>query len=376
MRHIPPRVAFVVALALVFCGCGKKEPPGGAPGGPAARAEAGVPGKSARMEGPPITVAVEPAALDTIASYYAATATLEPSQEADVLARVSGVILEIAAEEGDHVREGETLLRIQDTELRFRLQQAEAEASKQKTKFERLTKMYEGNLVSADEFETAKNDLASAEAARDLAKLQLSYTRVAAPFTGSVVRRLVDPGQTVSDGTALFSMADLDRLLARVHVPAKEFRSIKTDQPVELSLDSGGETLRGRITLVSPVIDATTGTIKVTVEVLHHPASVRPGDFAQVRVVTDRHLGVVAVPRGAVIEDRGERVVYVAADSVADRRPVTVGFQDDDRAEIVSGVKAGELVVVQGQRSLKHGARLKILDRMTFAAEPASRPES
>jgi membrane fusion protein (multidrug efflux system) len=280
---------------------------------------------------------------------------------------VAGVVRAIPAEEGDHVTSGQTLLRIDDREFALRVQQAEAEAAKQTTKFERMQQMFTGNLISADEFETARNDLEVAQATLELAQLELSYSQVAAPFAGRVVRRLVDPGQTVSNGTALFALADMDVLLARVRVPSKEFRSIQTDQPVELRLDTAAEPMAGKITLVSPVIDPTSGTIKVTVEIAKYPPSTRPGDFAEVRIVTDRHPEALLVPRIAVISDKGDRIVYVAkADSTAERRVVEVGFDDDKHIEILTGLTAGENIVVQGQRSLKDGSRLKILDPMEF----------
>jgi membrane fusion protein (multidrug efflux system) len=227
-----------------------------------------------------------------------------------------------------------------------------------------------------EEFEAVKNDQLAAEAAYDLAALELSYTQVRSPFSGRVIRRFVDPGQTVNQGTQLFTIADMSRLLARVHVPAKEFRNIQVDQPVELTLDSEEETLTGRITLISPVIDPTSGTIKVTVEVTDYPRSTRPGDFVEVRIVTDRHTDTVLVPNTAVISDRGEQVVYVAADSVAVRRVVEVGFQDDQAIEIVSGLVSGEMVVIQGQRSLKDGQPLKILEKMSYEKGVAGRTES
>jgi len=363
----------VLGLALLLAvGCGKGKGPAGQ-GEAAASLQGGPGGPGGRMNLPPIPVAVEPAQVGSISSYYAATATLEANQQAEILARTSGVILSIRAEEGDRVKEGDTLLKIEDQELKFRLKQAEAEAAKQKTKFERLQKMFESNLVSADEFETGKNDLQAAEAARDLAQLELSYTRVTAPFSGRIVRRLVDAGQNVSSGTPLFEIADLDRLLAKVHVPAKEFRNIKTDQPVELRLDSATGVLEGRITLVSPVIEATSGTIKVTVEIPKVGPDTRPGDFAEVRIVTDRHPDALLVPRTAVITDKGEQVVYVARDSTAERRVVETGFESDESIEIKTGVAENERVVVQGQRSLKHGSPIKILDRMEFENTSAAK---
>ncbi|HKI83703.1 MAG TPA: hypothetical protein VKA63_05135, partial [Candidatus Krumholzibacteria bacterium] len=113
---------------------------------------------------------------------------------------------------------------------------------------------------------------------------------------------------------------------------------------------------------ISPVIDATTGTIKVTIEIDKFPPQVRPGDFAQVKVQTQRREGNVLVARAAVVNEKGEDVVYVAVDSLAERRVVEVGFEDDDSAEILSGVQDGEKVVVKGQGNLKPAQPLHIIE--------------
>jgi RND family efflux transporter MFP subunit len=144
-------------------------------------------------------------------------------------------------------------------------------------------------------------------------------------------------------------------------VPSKEFKKLQPNQPVQLVLDSNKARLEGRIKLVSPVIDPQSGTIKVTIEIPTYPQGTRPGDFAEVRIVTERHEASTLVPKIAVFTDRGDQVVYVAADTTAERRVVEVGFQDDTSAEILNGIKSGEEVVVKGQRSLKHGAAIKVL---------------
>ena len=162
-----------------------------------------------------------------------------------------------------------------------------------------------------------------------------------------------------------------DPLLARVHVPSREFNKLRQDQEVSLVLDSSGAELAGRIKLISPVIDPASGTIKITVEVPDYPEGTRPGDFAQVRIVTEKREGATLVPRLAVLTDKGETVVYTLADGEeprAERRVVEIGFTDDASAQILSGLAPGDPVVVKGQRSLKNGAPLKILEGDAKAA--------
>lgn len=347
-------IAAAAFLALVPA-CGKngnakqaRGVPGDAPGGPSKEA--------------PVPVAIAPATQGEIASYYTATATLAPQKEAQILARVSGVVEKRLCEEGDEVKQGQELLLINNDEYQYRLKQAEAARADLDSKMERMKKMHDQDLVSAEEYEQMVNDLAAAKAAEGLARLNLSYTRVTAPFSGRIVTRSVDVGQTVNQGTPLFTISDFTPLLARVHVPAKEFNKLEPNQPVDLTVESSGVKLHGKIELVSPTVDPSSGTIKVTIEIPSYPQGVRPGDFAQVRIVTERREHRTLIPKIAVINDRGEQVVYVSADSTAERRVVEVGFQDDENAEITDGVKPGERVIVKGQRTLKNGALIKVVD--------------
>lgn len=351
-------LAGLAVASLVLGGCGGEDRPDSSAAGPA-------PGGRGRPALPPAPVAVAAAAEGSIASYYRATASLEAEKQAEVLARVTGVVAEILAEEGDAVAEGQPLLRIENQEYRYRLEQAAARTLQVRAAFERMRRMREEQLASEQEFESARSDLATAEAEEGLARLDVAHTTVRSPFDGVVTRRHVDPGQNVSTGTPLYAVASLFPLLARVHVPSREFRQLQVDQQVQLVLDSTRDLLIGRIALISPVIDPGSGTIKVTVEVPRYPEGTRPGDFAEVRIVTERRDRAVLVPRIAVVAEKGETAVFVAApgeEARAERRPVTVGFTEDEHAQILEGLAPGELVVVKGQRSLQDGQPLKILE--------------
>ncbi len=362
-------MALFLAAGLVgLAACGADP---GNPGPPGAGGRPGAGPGPDRPQLPTMSVAVEPAGRGEIATYYRATASLDPDKRADVLARVSGVIESIVAEEGDEVAMGEILLHIEDDEYRYRTTMARVDLEKQESRLTRAQTIFEQGLSSAEDFDAIRTDKASAEANLELAELELSYTNVRAPFAGQVVHRYVDQGQTVSNGTPLFSLADMHRLLARVFIPAKEFRSIRPDQPVRLVVSSTGDRLEGRIDLVNPLVDPESGTIKVTVEVRNYPPTTRPGDFVEVSIVTDRHTDALLVPRVAVVTERGQRSVYVVEGDTAHQRPVTVGFEDDTNAEIVAGLEPGELVVIQGQRTLREGQPVSVLDALELDGDPA-----
>jgi membrane fusion protein (multidrug efflux system) len=362
-----------IAALFMLAGCGRSDSESTAAGAPGTADSSSARPPTAerdRPAEPAIPVAVQQAFTGAIASYYNATASLEAEKEAEILARVSGVIQSLACEEGDYAPRGQELLRIENDEYLWRLKQAEALTANLRARFDRLEAMLGEGLVTEEEYQAAKSDLANTEAEEALARLTLSYTTVTAPFTGRIVQRLVDVGQNVSAGTSLFVLADFDPLLAKVFVPSKEFKKLEPDQPVLLLLNGSQERLEGRIKLISPIIDPSSGTIKITVEISSYPPQTRPGDFADVQIVTERRNATTLVPKIAVVMDKGENVVYVAKEGTAERRIVTLGFVDNDNAEILEGVQAGETVVVKGQRSLKHGSPLKILEEPSGAAAP------
>ncbi len=361
-------LVFVTGM-LVISGCDK---------GPAKEStHQGSPGAGAAKGGHPpggkkgsgqqaIPVAVAKVSSGSISSYYQATATLEAEKQAQVLARATGLVTSVMTEEGDSVNTGAPMLQIGNDEYRFRVEQSAAASANLRSQYERLEKMVAEELATEEEIQSARSDLASADANEGLARLSYSYTTVTAPFSGQVTERLVDVGQNISVGDALFVVADFMPLLAKVHVPSREFKRLQQDQAVELVLDSSGQRLTGHIKLISPIIDPTSGTIKITVEVSNYPAGTRPGEFAQVQIVTEKRENSVLVPRGAMLTDKGETIVYVPVEEdgkvSAERRLVEIGFTDDNHVQILSGLAPGDPVIIKGQRSLKHGALLKIIE--------------
>ncbi|MDJ0838111.1 MAG: efflux RND transporter periplasmic adaptor subunit, partial [Acidobacteriota bacterium] len=295
-----------------------------------------------------VPIAVTKVIVGEAASLYTTTATLEAEAHAQVLARTSGVVRRILHEEGDEIREGAVLLELEDETQKLELKQAVLRRESLTAQYNRQKKMQAQGIVSPQQFEDIENSYNQAVASVEQAELALSYTKIRAPFSGRMVRRLVDLGAHVQSGTPLFEMMDVTPLLARVHVPSNRMGGISEGQSLRMVLDSNATELQARIRLVSPIVDPNTGTVKVTAEIPNYPAGTRPGDFAEVSIVTERRDNAMLVPSEAVFEEQGRNVLYVAADGKADRREVTVGFVEQGSTEVRAGIDPDDLVVIKG----------------------------
>ena len=348
---------FAMAAMLLMIGCdggsgqasGQKGPGGkGGPGGPPQL-------KS-------VAVAVKNVARGQAKSVYSTTATLEAEHHAEIRVRTNGVALNLFAEEGDFVETDQVLMKIEDNDQQVNLKQAELALAQAEHEFKRSLKLREAGILPDEQFDQKKNSRDTAEAQLEEARLALTYTKVTAPFAGRIVRRHVQLGANVQSGNIVYEIMDVDPLLAKVHIPANRLNRVTVGQGLELALDSTGETLEGVVSLISPIVDPTTGTVKVTVEVKNYPEGTRPGDFTRVNVVTDLHDNAMLVPSIAVFEEQGRNVLFVAKDGKAVRRVVSLGFVESGVTEVTTGLEDGEAVVVKGQRNLRDGVPLEILE--------------
>ena len=344
------RSIIVILFALVFisaCSDSKESKRPGSGGRPPAKAS---------------PVEVKSVTLGLSAAYYVTTATLEPSSDAQVFARTSGIVRQILKEEGDDVAAGDVLLLLEDDDQKLRVKQAKQKLDSYEREYKRLSKMRKAGAVSPTEWEATKTNYETAQTDLELAELALSYTQVSAPFNGRVVWRDVDLGAHVLNGNLLFRVMAIDPLLIRVHIPANRIGKISKGQSVDLRVDSTPEPLEGVVELVSPIVDPSTGTVKVTIKVDTYPSSVRPGDFTEVKVVTDSRDNAMLLPSVAVIEERGEHYVFVEEDGKAKRTDVQIGYVVDQQTEILSGLTGEDKVIVKGQRNLNDGNRVKVIE--------------
>ncbi|MFQ5669070.1 MAG: efflux RND transporter periplasmic adaptor subunit [Acidobacteriota bacterium] len=351
-------------------------PPAGRSGRPDGRGHPSAPGRPGRAgagggqawaarasAGGAAAVPVQVAAVTrrNISSFIETNGTLEAENEVDLVGRISAPVVELAAEEGMTVRKGQVLARLDDNELLAQLEIDRVNLNEAKRASERAQSLRDSELISSEDYDAALTNLESAQARVDADRIELGYTRITAPFDGVIVARYVHFAQQVSPNTQLFRISNFDPLLCPIRVPERELPRLRTGQAAYLEVEAWPEErFAARVLRISPVVEAATGTVKVTLEVRSQDR-LRPGMFARAFVETDTRQNVLVIPRAALaLESLGD-AVYVVENGVAARRDVSLGFQEGDSVEVVEGLAEDEPVVVVGQDGLTDGTPVQIL---------------
>ena len=327
-------------------------------------ADASTQGKDKKGTGSaPEAVPVEVAQVSRrpIAASYAGTATLEPLAESQVVAKTSGVALEVLVEEGQQVKAGQPLVRLDADRARLSVAQAQAQLRKLENNYSRAQQLVAQQLISAGEVDQMRYDLENARAQHEMAKLELSYTTVVAPISGVVASRDIKPGNFVQINSPIFRIVDSQRLEATLNVPEREIAKLRPGQQVKLVADAlPGREFIGSVDRVAPVVDTGTGTFRV-VAAFAGDGELQPGMFTRLGINYDQRADALVVPRTALLEDGGEPAVYVVREGKAVRSALKLGYDEAGWVEVREGLQAGDAVVVAGKAALREGSAVQVL---------------
>jgi len=357
-----------LVCALVLAGCGG--PPADDDAQATNESESATGNGEDEEETPPVPVETGFPVRGDVYAIYAGTAPIEAFAEADVIAKVEGVVREILVEEGTDVREGQVLARLDGDLLRLELNESEARLNKLRRDYERNVNLKEKGLISSGDFDKIRYEMEALEASYNLARLELDYTQIRAPIDGVVSERYIKIGNTIAEGDPVFRVTSFDPLVAYLHVPERQYGNIRADQPAGIEIDAlPGQRIMATVTRVSPIVDPDTGTFKVTIEIRDAERRIKPGMFGRIGIVFDRHTDAVQVPRSAIIEDDGETSVFVVADGTASRKSVTTGYSNRGMVEVIEGLDDDDEIITVGQVGLKDNAAVRVINADENAAD-------
>lgn len=308
---------------------------------------------------------------------------LKAVDSALVKARVAAEVTRLTVREGDRVAAGQVLGRLDDTELRWRLKQAEDQAAAAQAQLEIAERTLANNRALVDQgfisktaLDTsvssangARASLQAAQAAAELARKSVKDTEIRSPIAGLVSQRFVQPGERVSVDARLVEIVDLSRLELEAAVTPEDVLGVRVGQPAVLSVDGLAAPVPAKVVRINPATQAGTRAVMTYLQVQPGAAAagLRQGLFARGTVETGRKAALV-VPASALRFDQARPYVLVVADGVARVKPVVLGARGDvgfggapeAAVEVTSGLAEGETVLRGSVGALRDGTRVSL----------------
>jgi len=345
--HSRIRVAIVATVATSLMSCHK---------GPDA-------GKNTQKDGKDDAVPVEVTTIarGDIEATLRNSTHLEAEEEVKVFARTANRVTELLVEEGDVVKKGQVLLRLDNDIQKTAYAKAQVSVDKAREEFDREKALFEQKLVSEQMFNDTKHALRQFELACEDAKRELEYTEVRAPIDGTISQRLVKYGDLVNLNQQLFDIVDFNSMVARIYVPEKSLPDLQLDQSARVTATPFGDReFQGYVKRIAPVVEAKTGTVKVTIG-FHDIGPLQPGMYVDVEIITTKRSDALLITKRALLYDGELSYVFrLLPERKVERVLVEPKITDKLNVEPVKGFREGEQIVVAGQTGLKDGAKVRL----------------
>lgn len=326
------------------------------------QASASATGNAKAAQAPPPT-AVDAGSVKLVPLSKAITAVGSLRSDETVIVRpeVSGRITEIGFREGQRVAKGTTLVRLDQSIQRAELLQADANLALAKSRIERARDLHGKGFISSQAKDEAESNYKVAQAAYELSAARLTKLEIKAPFAGVVGLRMVSVGDYVREGQDVVNLEAMELLKVDFRIPEIFLKEVSVGQPLQLTLDAvPNKIYAGQVLAINPLLDANGRSIVIRAAVKNTGATLRPGMFARVSLLSSQVQNGLTIPEQALIPVGDDVFLYKIADGRALRTKVEIGQRRTGFAEIVSGLAAGDVVVIAGQPKLRDGAEVKV----------------
>lgn len=345
--NTPTTICITLIILLSSASCGS-------PGNP--QSNSNTPSENS-VSAEPLPVEIKLVEMGSIAEYIESTGNIYAESRVTIFPKATGRVVQVNVEEGDTVKIGQVLALLEDDELKLRTQQLDILRRQAKEKLERAEELHENRMISREAYNDAVYRHEDADVAWKLARLNLDNTRIQSPIDGVVVSRKIRIGDLVSMSTPIFEIIDPKSLLIDIYLPEKEAARLQQKMPADIMPDSlPGTVFKASILRINPTIDPGTGTVKVTLVFNGDIDRLNAGMFVRARIEVDSRDTAVILPKRALIRQRDENRVFVVDDAGrAEQRSLVLGLENMHFYEVLSGLEAGEKLIMVGQHIVEDG---------------------
>ncbi len=319
-----------------------------------------------------IPVSVEDLKLGFIEQTISTTGTVTATQEATLTTEMAGRYMLVTNSRtgkpfmlGDQVTKGQVIVELQDEEyvnsLGMEAKELNLKISEQN--YTKQESLFDKGGVTQSELSNAEVSAVNARDSYELAKIQLEKMKVRAPFN-SVITKLpyFTQGNRVASGTEVVSLMSYEKLQLEVNLPEKYINQLEQGQQVRvMNYTLPEDTLQGEVKALSPAISTETRTFTGKLSIDNDELKLRPGMFVQAEIILDRKDSVIVIRKDVIISNQRGKTVFIVEQGTAEQKQVTLGYEDQDRVEITSGLKANDRLVVKGFETLRARSKVKII---------------
>ena len=305
----------------------------------------------------PVPVRMMQVQAASVSDTVMAAATLRPHESVMLRPEIDGRIVNLSFNEGQLVKKGVAIVKLDDAEPRAALAAAEADMRLAESRFKRSEELAAKGFISQQALDEARANLDVVLARVREVRVGLDRTVIRAPFAAMAGLRKVSPGAYVKKGDDIVELSAIDQLNLDVRVPEVYLPLVKIGQPVSVTVDAlPGETFNGKVYAMEPVVDLASRGALVRARIPNPGGHLKPGMFARVSASLGNRPNAVVVPEQAVLPKGGKTFIYKVVEGHAMLTPVQLGRRTPGQAEVLSGLKAGDTIVVDGLLKLKPGA--------------------
>ncbi len=311
---------------------------------------------------PPMQVVAVEAKSQPVTESLSLVGSVAANEMVEIKSETDGMVQEVLFDEGQQMKKGQLLLRLDETKLTAALNEAESNFKLSRANYDRAQQLLKDKLISQSEYDQAAATFTLNEATVELRRRELKDARIYAPFNGTLGARHISPGQVITKDTILTALVDLDPVKVEINVPERYLQRLKIGQPLEFTVAAfPAEKFRGEVYFISPQLDESLRTVLVKARIPNPDHKLRAGMFASLDLTLQVRESAIVIPEPAIISNGDNFSVFVVdKENKAQIRPVQVGIRLAGKAEIVKGLSAGEMVIVEGVQKIGPGSPVKL----------------
>jgi membrane fusion protein (multidrug efflux system) len=349
LKHIIYSLLVLVLAGMIFYRIRtNQEKEAGGPGGGPGKGKGKGGGGPAKVSG----VVIAP---EVFANALSVSGSIEGNEQVDIRSQLSGIVTDIYFNEGTDVSQGQSLVKIDDAELRASLEQAETRQALAAESERRARLLLEKQAISSEEYDVASADYKALKAQTQLIRAQLAKTVIKAPFSGRIGLRSVSRGQFISPEVVITRLVNLDPVKITFSVPEKYSGQVKVNTKLKFRVAGQTESYSATVYAMEPGVEASSRTLQLRAKAPNTKRALIPGTFASIELPLAQIDDALLIPTEAVIPVQNGKKVFVTEAGKAKEVKIETTARTEKKVLVVAGLKAGDTVLTSGIMSLKPG---------------------